>query len=345
MSDTALNAMKRTALVLFCLLLVVTLGLVFTRVVAARVPEQRATLEKLITDRTGLAVRFENVHFAWGLNGTSAVFTRVELTDPKAGRVRVVAPELRVEFDTWDFLRHQQFSLGHVTLSSPDIEIFGDPEDVVAAAPAPADPRSRKRHAPGAVADDEGALVRHVTSWAQLMPNGRIEVEGARVHLLERGRDRGAAGRSFTLSQAVISRGASNFNAYGTMLLAQDVGQSLFVSAQLDDLGTARVGGELRVIARRVFLDKLPLGDANGGLRGRGTLDAKVALRDGRIAAGSWQASARELGFDDGGPGFDHVTVTGKLSRDGGDVRLELTDLQLTRGARLERAPQLMARL
>src|SRR5689334_9372741 len=152
MSDTALNAMKRTALVLSCLMLVAVLGLVFTRIVAARVPEQRATLEKLITDRTGLAVRFENVHFAWGLNGT------------KAGRVRVVAPELRVEFDTWDFLRHQQFSLGHVTLSSPDIEIFGDPEDVVAATPAPADLRSRRRHAPAAAADDEGALVRRVTS-------------------------------------------------------------------------------------------------------------------------------------------------------------------------------------
>src|SRR6185436_8814206 len=178
MSDTALNAMKRTALVVFCLLLVVALGLVFTRVVAARVPEQRATLEKLITDRTGLAVRFENVHFAWGLDGTSAVFTRVELTDPKAGRVRVVAPELRVEFDTWDFLRHQQFSLGHVTLSSPDIEIIGDAEDVVTPAPAP-----RQRAKPGVLAaNDEAAIVRRVTSWAQLMPNGRIEVEGARVH-------------------------------------------------------------------------------------------------------------------------------------------------------------------
>src|SRR5690349_6363150 len=138
MSDTALNAMKRTALVLFCLLLVVTLGLVFTRVVAARVPEQRATLEKLITERTGLAVRFENVHFSWDLDGTSAVFTRVELTDPKAGRVRVVAPELRVEFDTWDFLRHKQFSLGHVTLSSPDIEIIADDEASPAANGAPA---------------------------------------------------------------------------------------------------------------------------------------------------------------------------------------------------------------
>src|SRR6185503_9203085 len=208
MSDTALNAMKRTALVLFCLLLVAALGLVFTRVVAARVPEQRATLEKLITDRTGLAVRFENVHFAWGLDGTSAVFTRVELTDPKAGRVRVVAPELRVEFDTWDFLRHQQFSLGHVTLSSPDIEIIGDAEDVVTSAPV-----SRQRARPAAAANDEAAIVRRVTAWAQLMPNGRIEVEGARVHLLQRGhsfRDKRAARRSFTLSQAVISRGATN---------------------------------------------------------------------------------------------------------------------------------------
>src|SRR5678815_1806809 len=156
MSDTALNAMKRTALVLFCLLLVVALGLVFTRVVAARVPEQRATLEKLITDRTGLAVRFENVHFAWGLDGTSAVFTRVELTDPKAGRVRVVAPELRVEFDTWDFLRHQQFSLGHVTLSSPDIEIIGDPDEP----PVPASaPRGRKAVPVAAVRSDEAAIM------------------------------------------------------------------------------------------------------------------------------------------------------------------------------------------
>ena len=56
---------RRTVLVTFCLLLLGTLIVVFTRVVAARVPAQRANLEKLITDRTGLAVRFDNVHFAW----------------------------------------------------------------------------------------------------------------------------------------------------------------------------------------------------------------------------------------------------------------------------------------
>jgi hypothetical protein len=341
MTDTALNAIKRAALVSFCLLLVAALGLVFTRVVAARVPEQRATLEKLITDRTGLAVRFDNVHFAWGLDGTSAVFTRVELNDPKSGRVRVVAPELRVEFDTWDFLRHQQFSLGHVTLSSPDIEIMGDIDERVAATPV-----TRNRRASPPPVDDEAALVRRMTSWAELMPNGRIEVEGARVHLLDRGQSfdsKGATRRSFTLSQAVINRGPGTFNAYGTMLLAQDVGQSLFVSAKLENLAArGRVAGELRVIARRVFLDKLPF----AGLSGRGTLDARLRLQDGRLASGSWLASARELAVDgETGPRFDHLTMNGKLSRDGDDLLLDLTDLQLTRGARLERAPSVAARL
>jgi uncharacterized protein YhdP len=349
MNDTALNErgeaggshwVRRSALVVFCLWLVGTLGIAFTRVVAARVPEQRATLEKLITDRTGLAVRFENVHFAWGLDGTSAVFTRVELTDQKAGRVRVVAPELRVEFDTWDFLRHHQFSLGHVTLSSPDIEIIGEPDEVAAAASP-----TRKTGPASASANDERALIRRYTAWATLMPNGRIEVEGARVHLLSRGQTReshGAAYRSFTLSQAVVSRGSTSFSAYGTMLLSQDVGQSLFVSAKLDDLSTRRgVSGELRVIARRVFLDKLPV----DGLRGRGSIDAKLQLVAGRLEAGSWQASARELTMDDDGPRFDHLTVNGKLTRDGADLLLDLTDLQLTRGARLERAPNLAARL
>src|SRR6187399_991268 len=142
---------RRTLLVTFCLLLLGTLAVVFTRVVAARVPAQRANLEKLITERTGLDVRFDNVHFAWTLDGMSAVFERVELTDPKQGRVRVVAPSLSVEFDTWDYLRHHQFSLGHVTLASPDIEIIGDALEVPTVDARPSRAGTRK------VDDDEAA--------------------------------------------------------------------------------------------------------------------------------------------------------------------------------------------
>jgi hypothetical protein len=318
--------------------LLAAVGAVFTQVIAARVPEQRATLEKLITDRTGLEVRFDNVHLSWGLNGTSAVFERVELTDPVRGRVRVVAPELRVEFDAWDYLRHQQFSLGHVTLKSPDIEITGDAEPS-AAALASAPSAGRKQPAGD---EDEAARVRRFTAWAELMPMGRVEVEGARVHLFRRGERK--ARHDFTLSQAVISRGSHNFTAFGTMLLSQDIGQSLFVSAKLTNLGAAGgVEGELRLIARRVFLDKLAsllTRHAEFRARGRGTIDARFALRAGRLHQGSWQMSARELELPRGSR-FDHFTVHGKLSRASQDVHLEFTDLQLTRGARLERAPRL----
>jgi hypothetical protein len=334
--------LRRSAAVSFCLLLVLTLGVVFTRVIGARIPEQRATLEKLITDRTGLVVRFDNVHFAWDLDGMNAVFTRVELTDPKAGRVRVVAPELRVEFDTWDFLRHQQFSLGHVTLSSPDIEITGDPDEPnsVAAERRGAKRRQASNARPDERGPDERTMLRQYLRWAELMPIGRIEVEGARVHLLRRGER--APRHSFTLSQAVVSRGNSTFAAHGTLLLSQDVGQSLFVSAKLEGLDVGgNISGDLRLIARRVFLQELPF----AGLEGRGTVDARFALRNGRVDSGSWQASARELELPgEDHRGFDHVSVSGKLSRDQDDVLLELSDLQLSRGARLERAPVLSAR-
>src|SRR5215831_1254989 len=174
--------LKRLLAVTFCLCLVLTLCVSFTRVIAARVPEQRATLEKLIADRTGLEVRFENVRFGWNLEGTSAVFTRVELNDRNAGRVRVVAPELRVQLDSWDLLRHQQFSLGHVTLSSPDIEIIADADDVPAAGgDSRSGPRGRAPQSRG-----EAGLLRSYLSWAEAMPAGRIEVEGARVHLRRR---------------------------------------------------------------------------------------------------------------------------------------------------------------
>jgi hypothetical protein len=113
------------------------------------------------------------------------------------------------------------------------------------------------------------------------------EVEGARVHLLRRGDH--AARTTFTLSQAMVRRDASSFNAFGTMLLSQDVGQSLFLSAKLEGLGIRNgVSGDLRVIARRVFLHKLPMLDAEG----RGTLDATLHLQAGLVAAASWQASA-----------------------------------------------------
>lgn len=327
-------------LVTLSLGLFAVVGAVFLQVIAARVPEQRATLEKLITEHTGLAVRFENVRFAWGFDGTSAVFDRVELTDPVRGRVRVVAPELRMEFDTWDFLKHQQFTLGHVKLKSPDIEIIGDAEIASeTGAPAKTAKSAEAAETPSPLDVDEATAIRRFIAWAELMPIGRIEVEAARVHLLRRGER--APRHSFTLSEANISRGSSKLSAFGTLLLSQDIGQSLFVSTKLDGLGSAAgVNGEVRLIARRVLLDKMsPVVE-----RGRGTLDARIELRGGRVSTGVVEASVRELDFVDGGF-FDHLAVKGAVRRAGQDLVLEFNDLQVTRASRLERTPRLTARV
>ncbi len=64
----------------------------------------------------------------------------------------------------------------------------------------------------------------------------------------------------------------------------------------------ARLSGDLRLIARRVFLDKLAV---PGAARAR-HLDAKLACRR-RIAVGSWQASARELEMNGDEP---HASIT-----------------------------------
>ena len=69
-------------------------------------------------------------------------------------------------------------------------------------------------------------------------------------------------------------------------------------------------------------------------------------LKEGLIESASWQASARELQFaEDARTRFDHLTVDGSLERDADDFLLQFADLQLTRGARLERAPNLSARV
>jgi hypothetical protein len=326
--------LRRVLLVTFCVGLAALLVVAFTRVVAARVPEQRATLEKLIAQHTGLEVRFDNVHFAWGFDGTSAVFTQVELSEPKQRRLHVRAPELRVELDAWDYLRHHEFSFGHVTLVSPEIEIT--PRPLAGDAPRAGKPGAA---VPVVARDIERELLRRVGSWAELMPAGRIEVLGARVHIIEPGERKRT---SVTLSQAQVRRNGTSFSAFGTMLLAQDVGQSLFVSVNLKQVGgdPAAMSGDARVIARRVFLDKLAL----AGAKGRGTLDARLKFAKGHVTQANWQASARELELG-GGRRFDHATVEGKLEREGDTLAVSLSDLQITRGAQLQRAPAILARL
>src|SRR5689334_11871957 len=48
----------------------------------ARVPQHRASLERLVRAQTGLDIHFDELGLRWGWYGPEAVFRRVELGEP-----------------------------------------------------------------------------------------------------------------------------------------------------------------------------------------------------------------------------------------------------------------------
>src|SRR5476651_1594429 len=101
---------------------------------AARVPEHRAALERLVRAQTGLDLRFEELGLRWGWYGPEAVFSRVELGEPGRANALLRAPELIVGFDAWRTLQSGRLQAGRITLIAPDIEL---PQQATGAAAHP----------------------------------------------------------------------------------------------------------------------------------------------------------------------------------------------------------------
>ena len=80
-------------------LVTAALLLVAYELAAARVPQHRAALEKLIRHQTGLEVRFRSLAVHWGWYGPEAVFRDVELSEPGERIVWLRAPRLAVPSD------------------------------------------------------------------------------------------------------------------------------------------------------------------------------------------------------------------------------------------------------
>src|SRR5581483_69555 len=87
---------------------------------AARVPQHRAALERLVRAQTGLDIHFEELGLRWGWYGPEAVFRRVELGEPGRSTVLLKAPELVVGFDVWQTVRTGQLEAGRITLVAAD---------------------------------------------------------------------------------------------------------------------------------------------------------------------------------------------------------------------------------
>ncbi|HEX4619527.1 MAG TPA: hypothetical protein VH135_07330, partial [Steroidobacteraceae bacterium] len=94
---------------------------------AARVPEQRATLENLVHAETGLDVRFSELRLRWGWYGPEAVFHAVELYEPGESRPLLTAPKLVLGVDLWRMLRSGELQIARITLVDPNIDATRGP--------------------------------------------------------------------------------------------------------------------------------------------------------------------------------------------------------------------------
>ncbi len=210
-------------------------GLFAYRIALARVPQYRATLERVVRSRTGLDVRFNELGLSWGWYGPEAVFRQVELGEPGRSGVLLRASALIVGFDVWRALHTGQLEAGRVTLVAPEIDITRLwPSDVRASGPA--------RSGGG----EKGLLER----W----PGGRVDVEDATLTMP----DPAHSDRTlqFTVQRASLSRSDRSWSVYAQALLPQRLGRTASVSLELSRAPhQGAASGTLRLIARGLQFD------------------------------------------------------------------------------------------
>ncbi len=317
---------RRAGIGAAALLVTLAVGVMLAKVVMARVPQQRASIERLLKQHTGLDIRFAELHVGWGWRGAQAVLTDVELVDPRARRFRTTAPEIRVELDSWGLFRGGELSLGRVTLVSPLIDV--DLDRVIAARTKSRGGRHVKARTPTASRSLDQRWIEQAVDALAVLPRGRINIEAATLNLRGGGT---LENRTISVSRAVLRRDEDSALAYGTFLLPERLGKTLFVSLEARGVRSkpGNVDGKARFIARNVQLGAATGRDALDGLV---TLDARATIAEGRLAAGSWQANLRRLAFFDRAPAasplrFARADVAGAATRHGETLRAAIDEL------------------
>ena len=117
------QGLRLAGLVAACMAVFMGIVVLAYEFAVARVPQNRAALERLVRAQTGLDIRFDELGLRWGWYGPEAVFRRVELGEPGRSTVLLRAPELVVGFDVWQTLRSGQFEAGRITLVAADVDL------------------------------------------------------------------------------------------------------------------------------------------------------------------------------------------------------------------------------
>jgi uncharacterized protein YhdP len=182
---------------------------------AARLPEHRAVLERLVRAETGLDLRFEELGVRWGWYGPEAVFSRVELGEAGRAKVLLRAPELIVALDAWRSVQSGRLQAGRITLVAPDIDLPRYP---------PAAARTGAADAPGA---SPAALLER---WR----GGRIDFEGGTLHLVDLvDSHENAESWAVPIRRASLYRARDQWRAQAFVLLPERLGATAHIDLRM----------------------------------------------------------------------------------------------------------------
>jgi uncharacterized protein YhdP len=269
--------------------LVVTLFITY-ELALARMPQQRAALERLVRSHTGLDVRFNELSFRWGWYGPEAVFRRVELAEPGNANVVLRAPQLTVGFDAWRTVRTGQLSPGRITLVAPDIDLERLSRGLNAAGPS------------SDAAAASGAAPAQRTLLLERWHGGRIDLQGGTLKLP--GPSAAAGPITLHIRRASLRRSDDEWNGFGLVFLPERLGRTARLVVQLHgDLAQPRtLNGALRFEGVRVafagwreVFSEFPQLARNLPTAGGGDVMVHLTLQDGRIEKADGQVRATDV--------------------------------------------------
>ena len=298
---------------------------------AARVPEHRAALEKLIRYQTGLEVRFTSLAVRWGWYGPEAVFQDVELGEPGHQNVLLRAPRLAVGLDAWRTARSGRLEAGRIALDSPDIDLVAA---IRSGAPVPA-------QATPLPADVGAAGARILARWR----GTDITVSGGTLRTFV------PASRepvTFGIRYAELHHVGADWSAEARVVLPATLGASAHVALQmqsdprLQDIASATLRLEGRRLELAAWGAFAGVGDAGYLPRsGLGDLELRAAFAHGRLSSATGRVAAQALEWRAQATGpLALETLRGRwqLTRRAADWHLSIDALEV--GVAASAAPQ-----
>ncbi|MCC6172535.1 MAG: hypothetical protein IT481_10955 [Gammaproteobacteria bacterium] len=292
----------RNLTLLASIALAAVLALAATWIAAlARVPQQRAAVERLLRAQTGLDVRYGRLVVRLGFYGPEAEFSNIEMHRPGADAPLLRAPRMVARFESWRLLRGGQLRPGRVLVSGAEIDLrqlSGLRRGRAAAVDAPVAPTA----AP--------ALLTTLETWLPSLlagiPEGSLDFEAVTLVWIDPARP--AEPLQLRAPRLYASRRVDGAQLSGTLLLPARFGRTLFVALQLR--GEPRSGGggardgRLRLSGRGLVLASWRafglLPDALLG--GTGDVALTVQLRGGRVQQAGGDLRIAGLGFVAPGP-------------------------------------------